>query len=91
MSRPISNSGLAALCTHTGLEIEDVALKCGCTVRAVHYYSTGRKRMPRLEKKLAALFGITVPALRRKLGLPPTPTEEPHDNDPNNTTEAHAL
>lgn len=82
MARPISNPGLAALCREqlddprNVFDLIDVAIICKCHRNAITLYSTGRKACPTLERKLAGAFRITVPALRRRLGLPALPREK---------------
>jgi len=72
MSRTPTNKGLAVLCQKAGLQIADLACLCKCSERAIHLYTTGRKHLPRVERALAAVFHLTVPALRRKLKLEAT-------------------
>jgi hypothetical protein len=53
------------------LGVLDLACICRASRQAIHGYSTGRRHMPRLEAKIAGVFGLTVPALRERLGLEP--------------------
>ena len=50
-------------------------LTCLCDTRRdlIHAYTTGRQHLPIVEAKMARVFGLTVPALRRRLGLPSPP------------------
>lgn len=67
MSRNISNAGLSFLCEQSGLQIGDVACFCDVHRESVRKYLNGRPS-PRLEVRMAELFGVTVNQLRKKLG-----------------------
>ena len=75
MSRPTTNQGLTRLLNEWSVRSGeslvglDLASKCRTSPRAIHYYTTGRKACPHLEAKIAAVFEISVPELRRRLGL----------------------
>lgn len=76
MGRLPFNRGLDRLCKARAasdrdiFEVADVVSLCNCHRRSLHLYTTGRKACPRLEAKIAAVFHLTVPQLRRRLGLP---------------------
>ena len=73
MTRRIANPGLAALLARKSRALRepfivaDLACLCKTHRSAIHLYATGRKPMPRLEKKIARVFGISVARLRREL------------------------
>lgn len=101
MSRRIANRGLAALLRAENVEVADIACICGVTRVSLWHYLHGRLS-PRLEEKLAAHFKLTVPRLRRKLGLHSpalSSVQSSHINNNNNggrrhgrkTTEAHVC
>lgn len=69
MSRTPKNKGLKALCRQRDLQIADLACLTESNGRSIHFYSTGRKACPILEEKLAKVFKMSVPDLRKKLGL----------------------
>ena len=80
MSRVAVNPGIVRLLAKASLArghgepfvLLDLASLCGCHRSSIHLYATGRKAMPNVERKMAEVFGLTVPQLRRKLGLPQT-------------------
>jgi hypothetical protein len=76
MSRRPKNLGLRQLLARKSKEWGEDAcvLDMACTLttsrRAIHLYTTGRRRFPLLEARMAEFFGVSVRTLRRKLGLP---------------------
>ena len=76
MSRTPTNAGLVDLLARQArawrdaCQVADIAGKTGASVRAIHLYTTGRRRCPRVEARMAEFFGVSVRTLRRKLGLP---------------------
>ena len=75
MSRCHANPKLNGLLCHWSTRVGerlimlDLASKCRASRQAIWFYSTGRRHMPLLEAKIAAVFEISVPELRRRLGL----------------------
>ena len=75
MSRCHANAGLKTLLKEWSgragerLIMLDLASKCKASRRSLHLYTTGRRHTPLLEAKIAAVFEISVPELRRRLGL----------------------
>lgn len=75
MSRTPSNAGLISLLKmkerETGLwfQVPDVARLCHCSRMSVWNYTTGRSQRSKIEPRMAAVFGLTVPELRKILGL----------------------
>jgi hypothetical protein len=67
MSRRIANPGLAKLCKGRDVAVEDIASYCCVNRKSIHKYLHGRPS-PRLEERMAVLFEMTVPQLRRRLG-----------------------
>lgn len=73
MSRTICSPGLRALCEQKGrairerFQVADVACLCHCAPSSLYRYSTGRKSLPHLERKIAGVFGLTVEQLRARL------------------------
>lgn len=71
MSRKIQNNGLAKLAKKEGFQIADLACLLQVRRRTIHYYSTGvYSKRSRIEEPLAKVFNLTVPELRKRLGLP---------------------
>jgi len=75
MTRRVANPGLARLLATKDAPDERFAVAdLGCLAsvspRSIHRYSTGRKRLPRVEAKIARVFNLSIPELRRRLGLP---------------------
>jgi transcriptional regulator with XRE-family HTH domain len=68
MSRQISNRGLRSLCAKRETNLDDLACACNVNRKSVHKYLSGR-HSPRLETRMAEFFKLSVPQLRRKLGL----------------------
>ncbi|MFH1556253.1 MAG: hypothetical protein ABII76_15575, partial [Pseudomonadota bacterium] len=86
MSRTIKNRGLAKLCALHDYQIADLACICRCHRFSITLYADGVKPLPDLEPKLAAALHLTVPALRRELGLDRAasthnPNGGPHDKE----------
>lgn len=65
MSRKMANQNLARICLAHDLSIGEIACALQSTQRAIHFYATGRKPMSILERKLAALFRLSVPDFRK--------------------------
>jgi hypothetical protein len=97
MSRRPKNLGLRQLLARKSKEWGEDAcvLDMACTLttsrRAIHLYTTGRRRFPLLEARMAEFFGVSVRTLRRKLGLPgataaisqsQTPNQGAHHDSP---------
>ena len=78
MSHPASNPRLIKLITDLGpscfpdpyYTVSDLEGLVSCSKAALHYYTTGRRDLPRLEEKIAKLFKLPIYQLRRRLGLP---------------------
>lgn len=80
MTRPLSNTGLDRLFAKRTAElygdhpgrycVPDLCIEAECTPRGLYAYVMGEKACPRLEAKVAGVFKISVPALRRALKLP---------------------
>jgi AcrR family transcriptional regulator len=83
MSRTPSNKNILPLLKAKTKSLELAGLRCiglfsmsdladyaGVNQTSIHRYITGRKSLPNAEARLAAVFGISVETLRRKLGLP---------------------
>lgn len=80
MGRPAKNLGVEALLVRWGRKIGDPSLQLAdlaaltlTSQRALCLYTTGRRHLPILEAKLARVFRLSIPALRRRLGLPAVP------------------
>ena len=72
MTKAIANPGLAKLCRKRDVYVGEVAIFCGCDRTSIYRYVRGR-HSPRLEQKMAALFGLSVNQLRQQLGLSGNP------------------
>lgn len=80
MTRPLSNPGLDRLFAQRTAElygdhpgrycVPDLCIEAECSRQNLYNYVMGIKACPRLEARAAAVFKISVPALRRALGLP---------------------
>jgi len=65
MSRRISNPKLARLCQAHEWSVSNLACALKCTRQNIRLYASGRKPMPLLERKLAAVFKLSVPDFRK--------------------------
>lgn len=77
MGRHPHNTALSTLlaewAARTGddrLIVEDLACICHTDRTSIFLYTTGRKPCPRLEAKIAEVFQLPIPELRKRLGLP---------------------
>lgn len=77
MPRPITNSGLQSLLIRKGkehygepFELADLASLTHTDRRLIHRYSTGRQKLPGVERRIANALRISIPELRSELGLP---------------------
>lgn len=70
MSRTPKSKGLKSLCATRGLQIADLACMSQTSRQKIRVYSIGERHFPILEAKLANIFNLSVPQLRKKLGLP---------------------
>jgi hypothetical protein len=70
MSRRPTNPELAQLLRERNLAMADLACLARCSRQALHFYSTAaRSRRSRIEPRIAAALGLSVPQLRRRLFL----------------------
>lgn len=65
MSCTMHNRNLARLCQAHDLRLGDLEIILKCSQKNIYLYAAGRKPMPILERKLAALFKLSVPDLRK--------------------------
>ena len=69
MSRRINNGGLKDLLGHVGYQIADLACVCDCSRISIWRWAAGKAPAPLLETRIAYHLRLSVPALRRAVGL----------------------
>ena len=67
MSRRVANPALAKLCRSRDVNVNEIAQYAGVSRVAIWQYVTGRQQHPRLEQRMAVLFGLSRAKLRSAL------------------------